>query len=316
MKTRKLILAAIFILVFGASAFAAAASVEATAQTDKTRAKLGEVVRYVLTIKRQGDMSQAPSLSMPSFEGFRVQASYSNSMMNFENGAASATNQQTVDLIAVKTGDIVIAPAKVKFFDPVTKQYNLVQTKEITITVDSGKRHVVAADTPVPVPTQPPAEQDIRSIKYSVHIDLSELLPYIILAIIFIIAVYFIWKRILKKSEPKAAVMEEDYRRDALRRVKKAADILKKGEIKGYYSEIYEAFRWFLTRYFRDSFDELTTQEILKKMADKKCNAADLEASSLFMKECDLVKFADYRPAEKDIASAAADAEKLISDFK
>jgi hypothetical protein len=237
-------------------------------------------------------------------------------MMNFENGAASATNQQTVDLIAVKTGDIVIAPAKVKFFDPATKQYSMVQTKEITITVDSGKRHVVAADTPVPVPTQPPAEQDIRSIKYSVHIDLSELLPYIILAVIFIIAVYFIWKRIMKKQPPKAAVIEEDYRRDALRRIKKAVEILKKGDIKGYYSEIYEAFRWFLTRHFSESFDELTTQEILKKMADKKGNVADIEASSLFMKECDLVKFADYRPAEKDAASMAADAEKLISDFK
>ncbi|MGD0566659.1 MAG: BatD family protein, partial [Candidatus Goldiibacteriota bacterium] len=251
------------------------------------------------------------------FEGFRQQGSYSNSMMNFVNGSASSTNQFIIDLIAVKTGDIVIPPAKVKFMDPATKKYTVEQTKEITVTVDSGKRHVIAADTPVPQPTAPPpAVEDIRSIKYSVHLDFSELLPYIILAIIFIIAVYFIWKRIMKKEAPKAAVIDEDYRRDALRRVKGAAGMLKKGDVKGYYSEIYEAYRWFLTRHFRDSFDEHTTQEILKKLSDKKAAQADMEASAMFMKDCDLVKFADLRPSDKEIEAVSAAAEKLISEFK
>jgi hypothetical protein len=323
MKRGKIIFTAVYILALAASVLAAATSVEVTGETDKTQASLGDVIRYTLTVKRQGDMSQSPSVNMPSFEGFRVQGTYSNSMMNFINGAASATNQQIVDLIAVKSGEITIAPARVKFLDQSTKQYSVVQTKPITITVGSGRRHAAAAavDTPIPQPTpaqqlQTPVESDIHKIKYSVHMDLSELLPYIILAIIFILAVYFIWKRIMKKPEIKTVVLEEDYRKEALRMIKKSADILKNGDIKGYYSDIYEAIRWFLTRRFKDSFEELTTLEILKRLDEKKGRGKDIEAASIVMKECDLVKFADYKPAEKDTREIAEAAERLITDFK
>ena len=313
MKSRKILLLAL-LMVFSSGLFAQAA-LEATAETDRTSASLGDVIRYTLTVKRQGDMSQPPSIVLPSFEGFRVGGSYSNSMMNFINGAASAQNQQIVDLIAVKSGEVVIGPAKIRFMNPATKQYENLETKAITVVVGQGKRRqAAAAAVEMPTPTVVPAESDIRSIKYSYHFDLAGILPYLLLALAFLAAAYFAWRKIFGKKEIKPAVIPaEDHRKIALRRIKKAGELAKTGDIKGYYSELYEIIREFLNNHFNNTFSELTTQEIIKKLGDLNTPQPDMDIALDFMKESDLVKFADYKPSEKEIDEIGLKAEDVIN---
>jgi hypothetical protein len=260
-------------------------------------------------------MSQPPSIVLPSFEGFRVGGSYTNSMMNFINGAASAQNQQIVDLIAVKSGEVVIDPAKIRFMNPATKQYENMQTKAITITIGQGRRKAAAAAAvETPTPTIAPVAQDIRSIKYSYHLDLAGLMPYILLGIALFAAIYFAWKKIFGIREIKPAVVpEEDHRKAALRRIKKSKELLSAGEVKGYYSELYEIIRQFLNKHYNNTFSELTTQEIIRKLEDLKVKAEDINYALDFMKESDLVKFADYKPSEKEIDAVGLKAEDIVN---
>lgn len=310
MNHRKIILS-ILLAILPAVVFAQTA-LEATAVTDKTKANLGDVIRYTLTVKRQGDMSQPPSVVLPSFEGFRVSGSYTNSMMNFINGAASSTNQQIVDLIAVKSGEVVINPAKIRFMNPAVKQYENLETKAITVTIGQGKRRAAAAIQPTA--TAVPVEPDIRSIKYNYSFDLSGLWLYVLLALVFIAAAYFAWKKIFgKKTILPAAAVPEDYRKTALRRIKKAGEILKAGEVKAYYSELYEAIREFLNVRFNSTFGELTTQEIIKKLGGLNAAKADCVRILDFMKEADLVKFADYKPSDKEAGDIEAKAEEIVN---
>jgi hypothetical protein len=288
---------------------------EATSETDKTKANLGDVIRYTLTVKRQGDMSQPPTIALPSFAGFRVAGSYTNSMMNFINGAASAQNQQIIDLIAVKSGEITIEPAKVKFLNAATKLYETIETKPVVIYIGQGKRKTAALASTV-VPTATLTEPDIRSIKYNYSFDLSGLLPYIILALLFLAALYYAWRRIFgKKKEIAAVPYTEDFRKTALRRIKKAKDFLKSNDSKSYYSELYEAVREFLNSHMNNTFNELTTQEILKKLEELKTAQKDKDMCLEFMKECDLVKFADYKPSDTEAEDAGSKAENLINNF-
>lgn len=313
MKYRKLLLSAA--LMFFACGSYAQSVLQATADVDKTKANLGDVVRYTLTVSRQGDMSQPPSIVLPSFEGFRVGGSYSNSMMNFINGAASAQNQQIVDLIAVKSGEVVIGPAKIRFMNTATKQYENMETKQISVTIGQGKRRVVsAAAAETPTPAVVPAEPDIRPIKNSYHFDLSGILPYILLALAFLAAVYFAWKKIYGKKEIKPATAPaEDHRKIALRRIKKAGELLKTGSIKEYYSELYETIREFLNMHYRNTFSELTTQEIIRKLSDLNVPGADIDTALDFMKESDLVKFADYKPTDRETQEIGPKAENLVN---
>lgn len=315
MKFKKIILLAVLMAV--SSGLFAAAALEATVETDKTKGNLGDVIRYTLTVKRQGDMSQPPSIVLPSFEGFRVGGSYTNSMMNFINGAASAQNQQIVDLIAVKSGTIVIDPSKIRFMNPATKQYENMQTKAITVVIGQGKRQApvaAAAAVETPTPTVVPVEPDIKSIKYSYHFDLSGILPYLLLALAVIAAGYFAWKKLSAKKEVKPDFAPvEDHRKTALRRIKKAKELIKAGRIKEYYSELYEIIREFLNTHYHNTFSELTSQEIVKKLDDLKAAKADIELAFDFMKESDLVKFADYKPEDKEIEDIEQKAENIIN---
>ncbi len=307
----KKITAALIILLAAFQAVSAATAVEVTALTDRTSAKLGDVIRYTLSIKRTGDLSQSPALSLPSFEGFRVAGSYSNNSMSIINGAAAATTQQIIDLLAVKSGAVVIDPSKVRFYNPETKQYENIETKAITIQVAGGGRHA-ASQTPT-VAALPTAVPDIRGIKMSYQIDFTSLLPYIIIAVIFLAVLYFAYKKLFKKPAAIHAVIpEDDFRKEAARKLKAARELLKKGDVKGYYSGIYEAIRFFISKKHSDTFDELTTQEIVRKLAEKNIKEEGIKPVYELMKDCDLVKFADYKPADKEADEAYARAEAII----
>lgn len=313
MKLRRSIILVI-LMIFSVGIFAQAV-LEAVAETDKTKANLGDVIRYTLTVKRQGELSQSPAIALPAFEGFRVGGSYTNSMINYINGAASATNQQIIDLIAVKSGENIIAPAKIRFLNSATKQYENIETKAITIVIGQGKRSsATAVVVQTPVPTAPPAEQDIRSIKYSYHFDISEILPYLLLLVALLIAGYFVWKKYFaKKVIESKSIPVEDHRKVALRNIKKARELLKKAEAKEYYSELYEIIRDFLSKHFNNTFNELTSQEIIKKLGTLKVHASDVKSILAFMKESDLVKYADYKPTKEEIEEIEIQAEALVN---
>jgi hypothetical protein len=316
---KKIIFTAILAISFVSFAFCAS-KVEVTAVTDRTTAKLGDVIRYTLSIKRQGDLSQSPSLSLPAFEGFRTVGNYSSNSMSIINGTAAAQTDQAIDLMAVKSGVVTINPAKVKFYNPDTKQYENIETKPITIKVSQGgSRMAVAATAAAPaVPTALPAPQatpDIREIKMSISMSFMDLLPYIILALLFIALVYFGWKKLTNKkaAKPAAAVQGDSYKQEAADMLEKSRGLLKSGDVKQYYYAMYEAVRFYISKKYNGTFGELTTQEIVRKLSDLKAGEPFIKPVYEFMKDCDLVKFADYKPSEKETEEAYEKAKIIIN---
>lgn len=284
--------------------------IEASAGVDRNRAGLGDVITYTISVKRQGNVSRSPEVAPPAFDGFRVTGSYSQNSVNIINNAASIVTNLQYDLVCVKSGKITIPPAKIRVFDAATNKYDEILTKPMTITVSTGRK-AAAAVQPTEVPT--PTEEDIREIKMNLAFRLSDLVPYIILAVIFIVVVIIVWNRLFRKAAAAAVPAEEiDYRREALRRLKKSEERLKSGDIKTFYYEIYEVVRYFLSMHLSASFDELTTQEILKKLAALRMSEAKISGIGAFMSDCDIVKFADYRPNEKEIESVYEKAGEII----
>jgi hypothetical protein len=297
-----LVLAMFVPAVYGAS------SVEAKASVDRNKVKLGDVISYTISVKREGNGGSSPAVTPPAFDGFRVTGSYSQNSVNILNGAATIITNLQYDLICVKGGEITIPPAKISIVNPATGQPEVIETKPVIVTVTGGKKSRAAA-APAATPT---AVQDIKEIKMNMAFRFSDLIPYIILAILFIIAVAVAWKMIFTKKPLAPVVRDEtDYKADALKMLKKAAEKLKAGDIKGYYYDIYEAVRFFLSKHLGESFAELTTQEILKKMKGK-LSEGKVARISQFMSDCDMVKFADYKPAENEPQEASARAEEVI----
>jgi len=315
-KMKKLFIAVLFVLI--SSAAFAESILEAEATVDRTTAKLGDEIRYSLIIKKHGANQQSPALQPPDFAGFRVMGTSSSSSINIINGDASIVYQQDYALMPIKQGSIVIKPAKVQVMNPATKQMEVIETKPITIHVTSGKKifaNQQPQETPTPVVTQQ-AYNDIKEIKMNLEFRLGDYLLYIILAIIFAAALVTVYLLIFRKKEEKPVIVEDiDFRKDALKRLRKAKALSASSDIKPYYYEIYETVREFLSRNFKESFTELTTLEIVTKLDAKKISEAKLKMLTDFLKDCDIVKFADYTPPDKEVEKNYAEAEKIINEL-
>lgn len=315
MKAGKIFLSAVFLILLCCVLFAQNL-VQAEATVDKTNVKLGDVIRYSLVIKRQGNNQQSPALQPPDFAGFRVMGTSSQSGINIINSSVNITYRQDFELMAIKQGDIVIKSAKVQVLNPTTKQYDVIQTKPIIIHVTSGKKvYAGQQETPTSIVPQQ-AYSDIKEIKMNLEFRLGDYLPYIILIVIFIAAVIIAYRYIFKKPEEKPTVVEDtDFRGNALKRLKKARNLIKEGDSKAFHYEIYETVREFLSKNFKESFAELTSLEIITRLDTKKITEAKLRELTDFLKGCDIVKFADYKPGDKEIENNYATAEKIIKEL-
>ncbi len=306
--------AAVFFLP-GAVNAGAADMVQASVSVDKKEIKLGDVLRYTVTVKR--DMKRGvlrarqPEITPPSFDGFRAAGTSSQNRVNIVNNKASMITQRHYNLVAVKSGKVTTGEARVKFYDPGTKKEKIIKTKPVTINVlKGGKRYKPAVPTPTPTTV---LYSDIKTIKMELDLRMSDILPYIILGIIFLMAViaaaYFIFR---KKPEGEKEKLPPDYRAEAIKRVRRAEKHLDSGDIKSFYYGIYEAVRYFLSNRYGENLDGLTTQEIIRKLKDKKPGSGILNEIRVFMKDCDFVKFADYKPKKEEINSVYDRAEAII----
>jgi hypothetical protein len=79
----------------------------------------------------------------------------------------------------------------------------------------------------------------------------------------------------------------------------KASDLLERGEIKQFYIELSEIIRRYIGgRYFVVAM-EMTTTEVLEGLANADLGEAIFNAFRRFLYQCDMVKFAKFRPGKE-----------------
>jgi len=310
---KKIFFAALMFLMFSAAAFAAV-TVEALADTDKKTAVLGDTIIYTVSVNRTGDASQSPRIMPPDFEGFRMSGSQSSSRINIVNGQASIGTSMQFALVAVKSGQVTIKSAKVTFMNPDTKAYETIETKPVVITVSGGKTQQQPAATPVvPAATQAVPQSMIKEIRLSLDFRPEKYLPYLILLAVLITAAFFIIKKFRKKGVTKpAAVQSVDYKNVMLQKLDSAADLIKT-DPKEFYFEVYEVIRMLLSFRHNTSFDELTTQEIVKKLETAGAAKKEMQSIKEILQNCDLVKFADYKPEIEEAVDIYEKVKALIN---
>lgn len=93
------------------------------------------------------------------------------------------------------------------------------------------------------------------------------------------------------------------------------ADLLGKGEVKGYYSRLTDTFRLFATRRFEQPLLAETTDGILLHLSRAGVGRDALSALAAMLRLADAVKFAKYVPPAEDARQAVDDMEALIKDL-
>jgi len=103
-----------------------------------------------------------------------------------------------------------------------------------------------------------------------------------------------------------------DYRKLAHDRIKKAVKSYNSGKKKEAYTMVSEAVRFYIRFKYAPNEEELTSTDALKVL--RGCSVGDkyISESKRCFQLCDLVKFAKYKPNDKDFNKIVVIAKKLV----
>ena len=204
-----------------------------------------------------------------------------------------------------ETGEFEIPPVEVRYTIPPDTEEHILKTESIKITVESVK---------------PSEEGDIRDIKppWEIDYDWRPLLFYGLVGLLVILMgigafIYLRKKRkgetlLPRKSQPERPPHEIAY--EELQCLEES-DLLKKGKIKIYYSEIADIIRRYTENRFQIEAMELTTSQLLAELENiQEESLIDLYRKLLEL--CDLVKFAKFLPESSQHIEAVQQARNIV----
>jgi hypothetical protein len=192
------------------------------------------------------------------------------------------------------TGTFVIPPFPVAYFPTDSLgDYKLIEASAITIYVES----VIQDEA-----------RELRDVKPPIDIPYDYFLLFSVLAAVILIGalVYFGYRAYQKRKEtgylispPEPPRPAHEIALTALEELLKK-DLITQGLLKVFYSEISEIIRRYIEgRFFIPALEE-TSSEILRELSNQEIEVDLLQDIREFLELSDLVKFAKYKPDEKE----------------
>jgi hypothetical protein len=160
------------------------------------------------------------------------------------------------------------------------------------------------------------ATNDIRDIKPDVLI-LPPWWVWVLLVFAVAAVVIVVWL-VLKKRRQEAKeifVPRQNAVEEARERLEAARKLMLAGEIEAFYVAVSDAVRQYIERQFRLRAAEQTTEEFLQDMTrSQRLRPTHKELLAEFLTQCDLVKFARFRPGPKEMEAALAAATRFVDE--
>ncbi len=146
-------------------------------------------------------------------------------------------------------------------------------------------------------------------------------IPWIIgaVALLALLGIIYFLRR--KKPAPKPVLepvskltpIEEAMQRlDELRK----EDLIRKGEVKSYYTRLNDILRWYVSRKFGISSLEKTNDELVMQLRDTRLSHPDYTLLAQALRMADFVKFAKYTPSTEDQEEAFQVIKNSISKLE
>ncbi len=158
---------------------------------------------------------------------------------------------------------------------------------------------------------------DIRPLKFPAEISrgvLFYLLLVLLIAVLVVGFFYFLKKKkrqistaenIFPQLSPEEIVHQELSELNAL-------SLIEKGELKKYYFRLSEIMRRYIQGCFEFAALDCTTEEILKELKRKKLKYNKINLIRGFLTQCDMVKFAKYKPSIDEIKEDLKKVREII----
>ncbi len=265
--------------------------IEVNSAVDTSRITIGDRIRYTISINHVDTMrvekpGEGVNLGQFEIKDYKIYDPVR------EEGRVEEKFEYVISVF--DTGTFVIPPFPVAYFPTDSLgDYKLIEASAIKIYVES----VIQDEA-----------RELRDVKPPIDIPYDYFLLFSVLAAVILIGalVYFGYRLYQKRKETGYLIRSPEPPRPAheialvaLEELLKK-DLVAQGLLKEFYSEISEIIRRYIEgRYFIPALEE-TSSEILRELNGQEIDVDLMQDIKEFLELSDLVKFAKYKPGEKE----------------
>ena len=297
--------------------------------SDKTELNLDEPMTVKVTIQGSGNFKlfETPKVDFPSaFEKFEPK---SQENLNATSNGITGTKTFSYMVIARQNGEFTIPAVKFSFFDPSSKSYKTVSTKELNITIN-GQRDSLSSPVVSGVMKSEVENlgTDIRYIKTNFSLKNSNkkffnsfefYLIAVLMVVIFASVVLFRFQQI-KNNADIAGVKNRRAGKTSRKRLKKAEEFLKQNQKDSFYVEILSALWGYLSDKLSIPISELSRDNVSENFEKHNLDSDTLKQIIDVLDTCEYEHYApeslSKKPMEEVYQMAAAAIENLELKFK
>lgn len=269
-----------------------------------TGLKSNEEFTYKVIVKGDGNMRMMgdPVVAFPT--EFDVYDPIVNN--NFKLTSKGFSGEKVYEYIVTPrtAGDFTIPAAKFSFFDPTSRKYKSVESKELTINVEKGSASVVPSGNIYVVKEDGKIlASDIRYIKLgneghgkngSFFASTTYYILYIIVLFAFALIV-FVYRKRLKVNSDTTLLKTKKANSIAIRRLKNAKLLMRNNSVNEFYDEILKAVWGYMSDKLNIPLSQLSKDNISSKLEEKGCDEKlNAELVSLLNEG----EFARYAPGD------------------
>lgn len=269
--------------------------------SDKTELNLDEPMTVKVTVQGAGNFKlfETPNVEFPSaFEKFEPK---SQENITAGNNGISGTKTFSYMVIARQNGEFVIPGVKFSFFDPASKSYKTVSTKELNITVKGERDSTASGAVSVIKSDVENLGSDIKFIKTNFKLKNTnkkffnsfEFWLTIVLFIVAFVAVILLRMQQIKNNADVIGTKNRRAGKTSRKRLKKAADFMNEGKKNEFYVEILSALWGYLSDKLAIPVSELSRDNVSENFSKRGISE---EVSKQVIDVLDTCEFEHYAP--------------------
>lgn len=280
-------------------AWAEEESVAVRAEVSKGFITIGERVQYTVLIRRSEGVRLVSGIQFPNPRDFEVKSI--QEIPEKKEGGLVISGRR-FDITAYGLGEFVVDELPVRYLNAQGEEEE-VRTNRLYLTVES-------------VDKSSKPRTDIRGLKGPEALPFPWK-PWVVaggVAACGATSWLILWRLRKRREEVGAAESRLSPHEEAYQELSRLLDssLLREGRMKEYYFRLSEIVRRYLERRYQFQAIEQTTEEIIKSMKQMMLADGIRNFVREFLEEVDMVKFAKYAPAPKEILDANRQAKEIV----
>lgn len=297
----------ILTILLSGKLFAQGGTVLLEAKVDRNKITIGDLIKYSIVVTSDENIEiQMPDLGA-NLGAFEIR-DYVDSEPSKKDGQIIQVREYIISTYDI--GDYQIPPVTVSYRVGEDSVWKDLTTENLKITVES----LVASE-----------EGDIRDIKPPLEIPKNwwrtirfAVAGLLVLLVIVLVFIYLKRRKQGKSLIPRREKPTRPPHETAIEELEKLIQeqLLEKGETKEYYIRISEIIRQYIEDRFFIIALEMTTHQLIESLKESEVEPEVCNEVENFLNQCDLVKFAKYKPNKTANKNTTKLAFKIIEQTK